>query len=256
MPPAEIPSVVSGEPLLNAFPDEQRLGEHDDLRIGENSGLSEVGEKIRHLADDPDLAEIRTLVSASTAAEIGFWKEYLNRPPSLSILETVPRLLAMKHLPELVSLFTGLLEGHTPRVRANAIEALEENGDPGAIPILSSLLRDDDNRVKANAIKAMSQFGVETVLEELRGMIEDPRVEMRDSATYVLKGIRGQEPAILLERLLRDGSALVRFNAIRSLAVQGDPRNTQRLMEYLPEVADPEERDLLFKSISELQKSS
>lgn len=215
-----------------------------------------VGERIRNLPDDPEMSDIRSLIDATTVADIKYWKEYFDRPLPRELLETLPKLLAGLHAAELVPLFAKLLESPLPRVRANAIEALEENGCQAAIPVFISLFRDDDNRVKANAIKAMSAFGADTMLEELRGMIEDPRVEMRDSATYVLRGIRGQESAILLEHLLRDGSALVRFNAIRSMAVQGDRGNTQRLMEYLPEVADPEERDLLFKVLAELQKTS
>ncbi|HEY9068979.1 MAG TPA: HEAT repeat domain-containing protein, partial [Candidatus Ozemobacteraceae bacterium] len=233
----------------------ERPAEEAALPPEPGSAVSAIGARIENLADDADFGDIQTLVGETGTDDIKYWKKYIERPPSRTILETLPKLLAALHEPELTPVFARLLDSGHPRVRANAVEALEENGDQNAIPVFISLLRDDDNRVRANALKGMSKFGIDTVLEELRGMIEDPRVEMRDSATYVLKGIRGQDAAILLERLLRDGSPLVRFNAIRSLGVQGDPGNMQRLMEYLPEVADPEERDLLFKAIAELQKA-
>lgn len=244
LPPFPVATIV-GEP-------ERAMPDIPAAPVDESAGS--LGEDIGKLPDAPELPDISRLAEASTAGDIVYWKEYISRPPSREALESLPKLLARLHAPELVPICADLLASPVPRVRANAVEALAENACREAIPVLISLLRDDDNRVKANAIKAMSTFGPETMLEELRGMIEDPRVEMRDSATYVLKGIRGEEAAVLLEHLLRDGSPLVRFNAIRSMAVQGDLGNTQRLMEYLPEVADPEERDLLFKAISQLQK--
>lgn len=239
---------------LNDEDPEQSPADVSSAPVDASAGA--IGEDIGRLPDAPELSEITRLVETSTPGDIIYWKEYMSRPPSRDVLETLPKLLAWLHTPELIAICADLLASPLPRVRANAVEALEENGCREAIPLLITLFRDDDNRVKANAVKAMSAFDAETMLEELRGMIEDPRVEMRDSATYVLKGIRGQEAALLLEHLLRDGSPLVRFNAIRSMAVQGDPGNTQRLMEYLPEVADPEERDLLFKAIAQLQQQS
>ncbi|HOY68342.1 MAG TPA: HEAT repeat domain-containing protein [Candidatus Ozemobacteraceae bacterium] len=252
--PIEPPS--GDQPRSDLAPSTMELPPVHEPPVAEpEAGASTVGGRIRELADDAEYGDIQLLVGETGPGDMEYWKEYIERPPSRSVLETLPKLLAARHAPELTPVLARLVGSEHPRVRANAVEALEENGDQEAIPVFITLLRDDDNRVRANALKGMSKFGVDTVLEELRGMIEDPRVEMRDSATYVLKGIRGQDAAVLLERLLRDGSPLVRFNAIRSLAAQGDPGNMQRLMEYLPEVADPEERDLLFKAIAELQKA-
>jgi HEAT repeat protein len=45
------------------------------------------------------------------------------------------------------------------RVRANAIEAFEDSGEPLCVPVLLPFLRDDDNRVRANTAKAVWNLG-------------------------------------------------------------------------------------------------
>ena len=130
-----------------------------------------------------------------------------------------------------------------------------DNGHSGAIPHIIPFLKDEDNRIRANAVKALSDFGVDDIVEEIRKMVEDSRPRMRDSATWVLKGLRGTESAQMRHKLLLDPEATVRQNAIRAMAQQGDPSNAEALSTFLARENDPDEQVLARKALEYINSS-
>jgi HEAT repeat protein len=85
----------------------------------------------------------------------------------------------MKHLVE-------ALNDPDARVRANAIEAFEDGGDPRTAPLLLPFLADPDNRVRANAAKALHVFGRPEGRPVLEAMLQDPSETMRLSAVWAI----------------------------------------------------------------------
>src|SRR5205823_11484150 len=66
-----------------------------------------------------------------------------------------------------------VLNDEDARVRANAIEVLEERQDPAYIPVLTKLARESSNRERANAIKALHRLRVGTASQQLMNMLKD-----------------------------------------------------------------------------------
>lgn len=79
-----------------------------------------------------------------------------------------------------------LLQHEDPRVRANAIEALDALGDNSVFVHLVPFLRDPDNRCRANAVLALRKYGKVNVFRTLEAMLRSSEVWMQDSATYCL----------------------------------------------------------------------
>ncbi|GIW75593.1 MAG: hypothetical protein KatS3mg104_0656 [Phycisphaerae bacterium] len=75
------------------------------------------------------------------------------------------------------------------RVRANAIEVLEEKRATEYTPLLIERARSAHNRERANAIKALHRMKVGNVVEQMTLMLADPRVEHRISALWTLRHI-------------------------------------------------------------------
>ncbi|MCP4708900.1 MAG: HEAT repeat domain-containing protein, partial [Planctomycetes bacterium] len=80
------------------------------------------------------------------------------------------------------------LKDTDPRVRANAVEALEKQGWQDTRWMIK-LTRDNDNRVRANAIKALLSVRTESARMAVREMLNDQRSKHRRSARWVLETI-------------------------------------------------------------------
>jgi len=76
-----------------------------------------------------------------------------------------------------------------PRVRANAIEVLENKRSTEYVPMLTERARSTHNRERANAIKALHRMKVGMASEQLAIMLRDPRSEHRISALWTLRHI-------------------------------------------------------------------
>ena len=119
----------------------------------------------------------------------------------------------------------GHLHDTDPRVRANAIEALEYTNHPNAYPIIVNALGDADNRIRANAIKALKNYGKVNVINLLRKMLRSDQVWMRDSAAYALSMVAKDEALPLLIDALKDEHASIRQRAREGLTNLGQRGN-------------------------------
>jgi len=73
------------------------------------------------------------------------------------------------------------------RVRANAIEVMEQKPADRFVPALTQRAREGSNRERANAIKALHQMRVSTATEQLLLMLRDNRSEHRISALWAFR---------------------------------------------------------------------
>jgi HEAT repeat protein len=82
-----------------------------------------------------------------------------------------------------------LLNDPDARVRANAVEVLEQRGDPQFVPVLAQRALGAAGRERANAIKAMHRMRVGTAGTQLLQMLRDERPDHRISALWALRQI-------------------------------------------------------------------
>jgi hypothetical protein len=102
------------------------------------------------------------------------------RSRSVSLLAEVPALA-----PDL--LIERLLADTDSRVRANAIEILENKFKDSFVPMLIQRARAGSNRERANSIKVMHKLRMNVFGASLQVMLNDPRPEHRISAMWALK---------------------------------------------------------------------
>jgi hypothetical protein len=82
-----------------------------------------------------------------------------------------------------------VLNDGDPRVRANAIEVLENKRSAQYVPLLTQRARSAHSRERANAIKAMHRLKVSTAVTQLLAMLRDERPDHRISALWALRQI-------------------------------------------------------------------
>jgi hypothetical protein len=82
-----------------------------------------------------------------------------------------------------------LLNDTDPRVRANAIEVLENRPQTNLVQVLTQRALSTNSRERANAIKALHAMKVSASAAQLVQMIRDGRPEHRISALWTLRQI-------------------------------------------------------------------
>ncbi|NLI78297.1 MAG: hypothetical protein GX442_17910 [Candidatus Riflebacteria bacterium] len=105
-----------------------------------------------------------------------------------------------------------------PRVRANTIEVIEEQGIPGCEPEIAGLLKDPENRVKVNSAKFLVKLGHPEAFTTLRTMLGSSEVWLRDSVIFALGEIGDQASLTLLKAALKDPSQGIRLSVLKALA--------------------------------------
>lgn len=83
--------------------------------------------------------------------------------------------------------FQDLLADTDDRVRANAIEAIEQLDDEGLIYLIIRFKQDPNNRVRANALKALYKLGRKKVQVEITQMLFEDEPNMVLSGLWVVK---------------------------------------------------------------------
>jgi hypothetical protein len=111
-----------------------------------------------------------------------------------------------------------ILRDTDPRVRANAIEVLENHQTPRLITLLAERARTTNNRERANAIKALHRMRVGNVGPALTAMLQDPRPEHRISAIWALQQMNWWKLLSEVGRMAKeDGNLRVRRYALTVL---------------------------------------
>ncbi len=110
------------------------------------------------------------------------------------------------------------LQDPDPRVRANTVEVIEEQGIKGCEQNIVELLQDPENRVKVNAAKFLVKNGYQQAFLTLRSMLISSEVWLRDSVIFALGEIGDQASLTLLKAALKDPNQGIRLSVLKSLA--------------------------------------
>ncbi|MEQ8225026.1 MAG: HEAT repeat domain-containing protein, partial [Candidatus Eremiobacterota bacterium] len=114
------------------------------------------------------------------------------------------------------------LNDEDSHVRANAVSALGNIGDPRAIKPLIKALNDEDSHVRANAVYIFGMRGGISLDLLIKGL-NDEDSHVRANAALVLGYIGDVQAVDPLINMLDDENDWVRFEAIEALAVIGNP---------------------------------
>ncbi|MCK5684784.1 HEAT repeat domain-containing protein [bacterium] len=120
--------------------------------------------------------------------------------------------------PSAINVLAEYLKSDLPRVRSNAVEALEMIPGNSFVDLVIPLREDEDNRTRANVAKFLwKKEKHDIALEILEKMIKGDFVWMKDSAIYVLRLIEDVRSLPLLELALCDHDENIRVKAIKYL---------------------------------------
>lgn len=105
-----------------------------------------------------------------------------------------------------------------PRVRANTVEVIEEQGIRGCDSEIAKLLNDPENRVKVNTAKYLVKQGHGQAFNTLKTMLGSSEVWLRDSVIFALGEIGDQSSLTLLKAALKDPNQGIRLSVLKALA--------------------------------------
>jgi HEAT repeat protein len=129
---------------------------------------------------------------------------------------------------------TPLLEAPDVDARWWAVRLLAEFGDSGAPDLIIQALEDEDTSVRQCAALAISQNVDQRAVPGLIRLLSDPDSLLVRLAANALVAIGTSAVHALLD-VLREGEQVARFEAVRALALIGDPRAIPGLMAVLEE---------------------
>ena len=126
-----------------------------------------------------------------------------------------------------------------PEVLATIASAFGNLGAPYGIETLLKLRRHADARVREGAADALAGRDDERVFEALVELTADPEPSIRDWATFALGTLSPQDTPTLRDALaarLGDSDDSTRIEAVHGLALRGDARALEAVLDLLGEV--------------------
>ncbi|HEY7115342.1 MAG TPA: HEAT repeat domain-containing protein [Tepidisphaeraceae bacterium] len=211
----------AGNAMLKMLPDAvQRLGR----RL--SSGSVEQRLKAMQIAQELGLGELLrpALMQACNDPNAKLRSKAI---AVLGALDSVP--------PEVV--LERVLNDADPRVRANAIEVLENRQRTQFLPMLAERARaaSSNNRERANAIKALHHMKLKNAHVALASMLADQRPKHRISALWALKAIGWWQLLSEVGRLAKeDGNLRVRRYALGVLRTVAEMMRSVRANPQVP----------------------
>jgi methionyl-tRNA formyltransferase len=136
------------------------------------------------------------------------------------------------------------LEGHAEQeqdaeVLATIASAFGNLGSPYGIEALLRLRRHSDSRVREGAADALAGRDDERVFDALVELTSDPEPSIRDWATFALGTLSPEDTPTLRDALaarLGDADDSTRIEAVHGLALRGDTRALDAVLDLLGEV--------------------
>ena len=168
---------------------EQRLAAGRALLKLDSGFLMQVGKKL----DNPDdIIRLRTLAIIHMLNQGALFEQallILATDPNRMIASAAVRALGSADSPNVRTALESALEHPDSRVRANAVEALEQLRSTRHVHRLVEMARQDDNRPRANAIKALMKMRTSDSMAFLTRMLADRRPNHRRSALWMVESI-------------------------------------------------------------------
>ena len=126
-----------------------------------------------------------------------------------------------------------------PEVLSTIASAFGHLGAPWGIETLLRLRRHDDARVREGAVDALAGRDEVGVFDALVELTADPEPGIRDWATFALGTLSPQDTPVLRDALaarLDDANDDTRIEAVHGLALRGDTRALDAVLDLLGEV--------------------
>jgi hypothetical protein len=147
-------------------------------------------------------------------------REALDYPASVSAVEVLDRLHRLDGETALHLLGRIVREDPDPYFREQAISALAETGDDGAVSLMAAALADEDAGVRRHAVDSLARVGgtpaVQFAGQALHG---DPDARVRLAAVEVLAGIEGEAARAMLAVGTKDADRQVSRAAHNALGI-------------------------------------
>jgi len=182
---------------------------------------------IRALADSSEWVRVHAVEGICQFRDkkhIELLTKFLENEDSEKVRATLIKALGELGGAKVIPILTLYLKDPNARVRANAVEAIENIAGSSSANIKEHfipLLDDENNRVKANTVKALFKMGESKAIEVLKNMIRSKDDWMRASAAYVFGVIEYEDSVKYLLNALDDDCWFVVKNAIKSLLKKG-----------------------------------
>ena len=141
------------------------------------------------------------------------------------------------------------LRDDDPRVRSNAVEALEKMRHPSAYAIIIRALQDPDHRVKTTCLKVLGNLGKINLVRCCEAMMSSQEYWMRDSAAYCLAVAAVPEGIPILEGALEDEYESVKIKAKQGLSrmAENGHQAAQKALEKAGDIKDEESLEDFLK---------
>jgi HEAT repeat protein len=148
---------------------------------------------------------------------------------------------------EILGIVSKALTDEDSRVRANAVEALENMKLADTARLLLPMLEDEDNRVRANVIKALwNKDDHDKLLTALKKMANDDNPWMKASCIFVLDRVDIPGRIELLGAMCREDHPKIRENARQALF---NANTIDCLPYWLELISNDEELALVSKKV-------
>jgi beta-lactamase regulating signal transducer with metallopeptidase domain len=144
------------------------------------------------------------------------------------------------------------LESPSATLRRNAVRALEELEDRGAVEPLIEALQDESDIVRERVCTALGNIGDQRAIQPLIDALMDRSAGVREHACTALSKLGGKQAVPPLIEALQDESAAVREHACAALSVLKDKRAIRPLVQVLNSDPDPTVRDRALSALRTL----
>jgi len=160
--------------------------EEEAAKVQSGAGDEQILNLLQSQDPDQEMKALQEMRSELHPRSFQYVRQYATSFHDDRVKATLVKTIAQQRKAEDVPVVYNFLEDESPRVRANAIEALEMIDHPNTYMIFIQWLSDSDNRVKANCIKALRKLGQQSVNRILEDMLHSEYTAYKESALYVI----------------------------------------------------------------------
>lgn len=182
-------------------------------RIGDTRAV-DLLEKAYHTAKEA-WVKLKVLSQMHCASEARV-HEFLKKTGALTgqderIRAAAVALVGKLENPSAIRVVLSRVRDRSPRVRANALEAIGARfAGVEAARVMARFVADPHHRVRSVAIKFLLLYGVKSAEDHLRVMVESTEALCRAAAAWVMREVKPtRQMAEWIKKLLNDGSEMV-----------------------------------------------
>jgi HEAT repeat protein len=195
--------------------------------------LSHIQQKLEKGQHDDRLRALSMIGELNQGEAFETTLTALTRDPDEVIASAAAKALGSAKTEQAAQSLQQVLDHRNSRVRANAVEALNQLNSARHLHELAAMAQNDENRPRANAIQSLLNMQTGEAMTALAQMLGDERADHRRSALWVVETMGVVEVARQISELAAsDPDAEVRARAARTarqLLAQWDEKHLQSI---------------------------